>query len=75
MSDYEIYGEDPEIDENDTLKIEYVFLDGSTHEITYYRSGEFYYVTKVGDKTWFACAYTQFQDILDQLDVCLNGGE
>ncbi|MCR5006696.1 MAG: DUF4340 domain-containing protein [Clostridiales bacterium] len=75
MSDYEIYGEDPEIDENDTLKIEYVFLDGSTHEITYYRAGEFYYVTKVGDKTWFACAYTQFQDILDQLDVCLNGGE
>ena len=73
MSDYEIYQETPDIDESDMLKIEYEFLDGSTHEITYYRASEFYYVTQVRDDTWFACAYTQFQDILDQLDVCLNG--
>ena len=73
MSDYEIYGEDPEIDKEDCFKIEFVFLDGSTHEITYYRTSDFYYVTEVGEKTWFACSYTQFQDIIDQLDVCMNG--
>ena len=73
MSDYEIYGEDPEIDKEDFFKVEFVFLDGSTHETTYYRASDFYYVTKVGEKTWFACSYTQFQNIIDQLDVCMNG--
>ena len=72
MSDYEIYGETPEIDKNDYFTIDYVFTDGSTHSLTYYRAGEFYYVTQVNDETWFAFYYMQFQDILDLFDAALN---
>ncbi len=72
MSDYEIYGEEPEYDESDSLQIDYEFLDGSTHSITYYRSDDFYYVTPVGKDCWFACAYTQF-DLIDSLmEQCLG---
>ena len=72
MSDYEIYGEDPEYDEKDVLTIDYVFNDGSTHSITYYRTSDFYYVTEVGEHTWFACSYTQFAYILENMQKCFE---
>lgn len=73
MADYEIYGETPEMDDADCFKIDYTFLDGSTKSVEYYRNGDFYYVTPISDDTWFACKYTQFNDIRSMLDICLNG--
>ena len=73
MADYEIYNEVPEMDKADSYSIDYTFLDGSTKSIDYYRHGDFYYVTQVADDAWFACRYTQFEEILRTLDVCLNG--
>ena len=62
----------PDYDEKDVLTIDYVFNDGSTHSITYYRTSDFYYVTEVGENTWFACSYTQFDDIINNLNQCLE---
>ncbi len=73
MSDYEIYNEKPEIDEDHSIAIDYVFLDDTTYSITFYQISEFYYVTQVKDDAWFACAYTQFDLIRTKMDELLNG--
>lgn len=45
---------------DDVIHLVYNMKDGTVRDITFYRSGDFTYVTKMQDQMWFACNYYQF---------------
>lgn len=65
--DYEIIGEEPITDSSDTCTFTLNLVDGSSKTITYERMSEFYYVTQVGDDTWFATSTSYIDDIREAL--------
>lgn len=68
--DYEILGEEPEMDLSDKLEVTLVNEDGTEDTLTYYRMSEFYYVIQADEDTWFACSDTYIENVLTKLDAC-----
>lgn len=57
---------------DDVIHLVYNMKDGTVRDITFYRSGDFTYVTKMQDQMWFACNYYQFDLMKEAVRELVN---
>lgn len=65
--DKPIWQEEVEHQDDDVIHLVYNMKDGTVRDITFYRSGDFTYVTKMQAQMWFACNYFQFDQMKEQV--------